>query len=656
MSRRRAIPLVAGLTMAVAQLGAPPARAEPPAAPAGCGTTQDPQDQWVGSVTWAATTITVAIADDAIPFDAERDFQICTSDGVVTDLRAPGGAQGGTTHTITRLGSADDAPELSPNTDYWVRFVDSSGTGISWHHIRTLSDAATFSRADEDEATPPPPPPGSPGRPGAAFSRAEENETTPAITFSESPHGSSVPVSSASFERELTLAECILLAVRNNRDLATGRLDRLAQKLSLEDSEDAFRPAPAFDVSLEHDSRSSPLDREEVSSFGVAPRVTLRIPTGGAFNLSTNSRVTSQDNAEQSVRLEFVQPLLKGSGVAVGTADIVTARRTERIGLLAFKSAVIGLVTRAVYAYRAVIQSMREVEIRKRSLQRARDLLAVNRILIETGRMAEQEIVQTEADVAERELSLTEARDSLNDARVALIDILDIDSRTRIRPTEALRVDSREFHADRAVESALQHRPDYRRALLSIENAETALLVADDARKWELDLVSSASLGHSGRSLSEAYGRLDDDYRVGLRLNIPLGANAGAAGRNHERAMISLRQSRIRLAELRQSIDVEVRGAVRDVRVRFRRIELARQARGLAERKLEIERIKLNSGLSTNFRLVRFEDDLVRSQNNEIGAVIGYLNALTELDRARGTTLDTWRIDIDLPVDGAAEE
>ena len=631
MNLRRAIPLVAGLTMTVAQLGVLPARAEPRTAPADCGTTQDPQDQWIGSVTWAATTITVAIAADAVLFDAEPGFQICTSGGAVADLGALGGVQAGTTHTITRLGSTDDAPELSPNTDYWVRFVDHLGTGISWHHIRTLSDAA-------------------------AFSRAEKVEVTPAITFAESPDGSLVPASGASFERELTLAECILLAVRNNRDLAAGRLDRLAQKLSLEDSEDAFRPAPAFDVSLERDSTSSPLGRKEVSTFGVAPRVTLRIPTGGVFNLSANSRVTSQDNADQLVQLEFVQPLLKGGGTAVGTAGIVTARRTERIGLLAFKSAVIGLVTRTVYAYRDVIRSMREVEIRKRSLHRARDLLAVNRILIETGRMAEQEIVQTEADVAERELSLTEARDSLNDARLALIDILDIDSRTRIRPTEALRVDSREFHADRAVESALQHRPDYRQALLGIENAETALLVAGDARRWELDLVSSASLGHSGRSLPEAYSRLDDDYRVGLRLNIPLGVHVGAARRDHERAMISLRQSRIRLAELRQSIDVEVRRAVRDVEARFRRTELARQARALAERKLEIERVKLSSGLSTNFRLVRFEDDLVRSQNNEIGALIGYLNALTELDRARGTTLDTWRIDIDLPVDGGAEE
>ena len=112
----------------------------------------------------------------------------------------------------------------------------------------------------------------------------------------------------------------------------------------------------------------------------------------------------------------------------------------------------------------------------------------------------------------------------------------------------------------------------------------------------------------------------------------------------------------MRLEELRQAIDLEVRSAVRDVEVQLRRVELARQSMELAERKLEIERIKLNAGLSSNFRLVRFEDDLVRAQNNELGAIIAYLNALTALDLALGTTLDTWQIDIDLAADGGAEE
>ena len=306
------------------------------------------------------------------------------------------------------------------------------------------------------------------------------------------------------------------------------------------------------------------------------------------------------------------------------------------------------LVSGTVRAYRTLIQRLRALEIAERSLQRARDQLAVNRVLIETGRMAQQDIVQTEASVAERELSLAEAEGGLNDARLALIDILDIDSRTRIVPTESLRVEPADIDGDRSVETALANRSDYLNALQAVENDELNLAVAENARRWDLSLTATANLGHSGRSLSEAYSRFDDNYTVGLALGIPIGADADMARRAHAKAKIALRQSRLKVVELRQSIEVAVRGAVRKVELQLRRVELARRARELAERKFETERIKLNAGLSTNFQLVRFEDDLVRSQNGELGAIIAYLNALTTLDTALGTTLDTWRIDAGL--------
>ena len=453
--------------------------------------------------------------------------------------------------------------------------------------------------------------------------------------------------------RSLSLAECILLAVQNNRDLAAGSLDRLAQKLSLQDAEDVFLPAPAVDLSLSRDSAASPDGRETVATLGVSPRVTLRLPAGGRLDLSATSSVTNRDDASQFVTLEFAQPLLRGAGTAVGTAGVVTARRTERIGFLAFKSAVIEVVTRTIFAYRNVVRTVRGVEIAERSLQRARDLLEVNRILIETGRMAQQDIIQTEASVAQRELSLTEARGALDSARLVLIDILDVDGRSRILTRETMRVDPARHDVQQAVAAALRNRPDHQQALLGIANARTALLVADNARQWELNLSAAATLGHRARTFGDAWRRFDEDDAVGLSLNVPLGVNRAADRRAHRRAMIALRQAEIRLAELRQAIDVEVRGAVRDVEVHLRRTVLARQARELAERKLEIERLKLNAGLSSNFRLVRFEDDLVRSQSSEVSAVHAYLNALTALDRAQGTTLDTWDIEIDAAADGS---
>ena len=103
----------------------------------------------------------------------------------------------------------------------------------------------------------------------------------------------------------------------------------------------------------------------------------------------------------------------------------------------------------------------------------------------------------------------------------------------------------------------------------------------------------------------------------------------------------------IPLEEQRQQIGIAVRQAVHDVEVGRRRRELAGRARELAEQKLEIERLKLREGLSSSFRLTRFEEDFVRAQNAEVDVQVGYENALTSLDRTLGTTLERWDIRVE---------
>ena len=79
--------------------------------------------------------------------------------------------------------------------------------------------------------------------------------------------------------------------------------------------------------------------------------------------------------------------------------------------------------------------------------------------------------------------------------------------------------------------------------------------------------------------------------------------------------------------------------------MKFRQIEYAGRARELSERKLATGREKLRLGLSSNFELTRFEEDLTSAQNAEVEAVVSYLNARTALDRSLGRTLEVWRID-----------
>ena len=183
---------------------------------------------------------------------------------------------------------------------------------------------------------------------------------------------------------------------------------------------------------------------------------------------------------------------------------------------------------------------------------------------------------------------------------------------------------------EEAITTALRNRPGYRRALLDAQSAKIGLEVAENERLWDLSLEVDAT--------RRAGGAEPTDYGARLNLAIPLFDDRPRVSALRARGDV-LRSERA-LEELRQQIGIAVRQAVHDV-------EVGRRRRELAEQKLEIERLKLREGLSSSFRLTRFEEDLVRAQNAEVDAQVGYENALTSLDRTLGTTLERWDIRVE---------
>lgn len=468
-------------------------------------------------------------------------------------------------------------------------------------------------------------------------------------------HGAEVPLVAeadpAPAEVRLTLRECINLALRNNHRLLSARLDREDQRTALWVAEGKFWPDLRIRTSREFARTSADAEwafADTVTSF----EATLRIPTGGQVALVNSiARGTGEDAYNSALTLRFEQPLLKGAGLAANRASVRIARATERMGALAFERAIGDVIAAVARAYRRLVQAHRRVEISSRSLARAQDLLETNRHLIRAGRMAEIAVVEAERDVAERELVLVEAENARDAARLALIDLLDIETNTPLTPAEAaLATEGARPDVEPTTELALAHRPEHLAALLRIENAETELQLARNSRRWSLATTFSVDVAGADRHFGDAFGgplRLadDGDFRAGLELSVPIGDRSLAA--RVVRARTGLRKAEHDLAELRQSIDIAVQGGVRDVDVRLRQVGLAARAGALAEQALEAERRRLNLGLTTNFRMIVFEDDLVRAQNSELDATIAYLNALTSLDQTLGTTLRTWGIEVE---------
>ena len=275
--------------------------------------------------------------------------------------------------------------------------------------------------------------------------------------------------------------------------------------------------------------------------------------------------------------------------------------------------------------------------IAREALERARRQLEINRALVEAGRMAPQDLVQTEAAVADRQYALNDREDALEAANSSLVNILDLEEGVRVEPSEEPAVRPERPDLEQSLETAFARRTDHLRAELGIQFAQMDLRIAENNRLPDLALSARAS--RRGGEPSKT------DYFGGLNLTVPLwdyGPERALVG-----ARNSVRRAEMALAESYESIRIQVRRAVRGVAVALRRIDLAGEARELAERKLDIERLKLQQGLSSSFQLGRFEDDLVNAQARELDAVVGYRNALDSLDRALGTTLDRWGISVE---------
>lgn len=333
--------------------------------------------------------------------------------------------------------------------------------------------------------------------------------------------------------------------------------------------------------------------------------------------------------------VRFLAAASQGVGPAIDSAPLQLARLDEKKNILSFRDTIADVVESVITAYRAVIRAYRAIAIARESLARSEEQLEVNRSLIRAGRMAAREIVQSEAEIANRRLALVESENGLIAANAALLSVLDVDDATSVRTSTPLQSVEPPAGLDleRSIETALVHRSDYRRAQLNREEAAIRLAIAKDKRRWDLTLNADVSRGRGGVH----------DVGAGLALVIPFGDRQPRLG--VLRATNALRDAEIGLVELRQSIRIAVRQAVQDMEVGYRRVELARKARESAEQQVGVEQEKLAQGLTSTFQLSAVENDLVSAKTRELDATVSYLNTLTSLDRALGTTLHTWEID-----------
>jgi outer membrane protein TolC len=489
-------------------------------------------------------------------------------------------------------------------------------------------------------------------------------------------------------EMSLTLEECITKAMRDNLNVAVEVLNPELADTSVSIAKERFLPSLNFGYSLQNTNSPSfsfiEADKTVTSDYyDYAARLSQIIPTGGSFwiNLSSYKSETNQKFLSVNPRFGstlsffFTQPLLRNFGLKINRREIIIARNNREMSENQFRSVLIDTVYEVESAYWNLVHSREDLEVKKQSLELARDLLNKNKREVEVGTLAPIEILSAESEVATREADILQAEAIIKNNEDQLKTVINLADEEEGVEIEILPVDKptftlREVGFEEALATALQKRPDLKATKVDIESKELNLTYAKNQLLPDLSLnanywspgVSGTQLvydpndpfgppidiipGGSSEALRDALGLKYENWAVGLTLSIPLNTILSRA--QQAQARVDLEQTTLRLKNQQQQVALEIKNAVRAVQTDYKRVQAYRVARELAEKKLEAEEKKLKVGLTTNYVVLQYQRDLADAQSAELRAVIDYNLSLAQLDRVMGVSLEKKNIKLSI--------
>ena len=484
-------------------------------------------------------------------------------------------------------------------------------------------------------------------------------------------------------EMHLSLQDAIALALEHNINLEVSRLGLASAEQSFLATTGIFDPLLQSDLSASYSEAQS---TNELVGAAVALQrrrafdlsLGTLIPTGGSVSVGwTNSRSKTNStfyflNPSYSSGLTFslTQPLLRGFGTDVTRTGIEVARRSRDISRVQFEEIVIATAQAVQNAYWNLVFAIDDLKVKQHSLRLAQDLLDQTRTRVRIGTSAPIDIVQSEAAVAARELDIINAENAVGNAADVLKNLMGFENpqdwQSQVIPTDALEVTTQTVELDQSIETALQRRPELRQRRLEQEIGEIDVLAAKNALRPQLN--ASLNYGYAGvggdqitvdpqtgkviatkpggwnDALSQVANRDYNQWTAGLTFSYPLGNTQARAQLAQQR--FGLNSARQNTALTRQAIISDVRTAVRGLDASAKAIVAAVKSRELAERNLEAEQKKFANGMSTNFQVVKIQDDLAIAQASELQARVFYRQAAAVYSVAVGELLDSMGITI----------
>ncbi len=486
-------------------------------------------------------------------------------------------------------------------------------------------------------------------------------------------------------QKDITLEECIIYAIKNNLDVTAELMTSEIAQMSVIQSREKFLPSLNFGFTRRNTNvpSSSWIESSDqvITTFNnYSGQISQLLPTGGQLDVSLNANMydTNQKflsfNPRYGSTLDFTftQPLLRNFGVKTNLREIIVAQNNRDISDNDFKKVLLDTVYAVEDAYWNLVYSIQTLEVKRQSLELAQDLLLKSQKEVEIGTLAPKEILSAQAEVAAREADILQADTLVKnniDRLKTLINLAEEEEEVILFPADQPAFELEDISLEDAFRTALENRPDLHSSQINLKNRDLDIRYAwnqllpalnFNVNYWSPGLSGDQVLyldnnpftnvivgkipGGASNALKDALNFKYKNWSLYFTLDVPLNTIVSRAA--FVQAKKSRERAAVRMKSLEQKAFLETKTTVRTVKTDYKRVEAYRIARELAELKLDAEEAKLRAGMTTHFVVLQYQRDLANAKSSELRAVIDYNLSLSRLNNILGISLKNWNIRI----------
>lgn len=482
--------------------------------------------------------------------------------------------------------------------------------------------------------------------------------------------------------RRLSVDDAVKLALEQNLGIQVDRLTPQIEDIAVAQARTFW--VPNATAGLTNVSQNTPstsalsggqskiTDSRFTSSLGV--NQILR--TGANYSVDWNSYRATSTNVFNSydpllnsnLVLSLTQPLLRNRTVDSYRQQLESTRKDRSAADVQLNATIQATTRNVKNAYWDLAYQIDNLKAQQQSLDLAKRLLADNEKRVQIGTMAPIDIVEAQSEVARNEESVIVAEAGIKQAedrlRALVFNPATTDFWTQtIEPTEAMPFVPLAVDAEVAIRRALARRTDVQLAKNDLEKSDIniryyknqtlpdvnarATFQTSAAGGTQLTPLTSIFGTDTTRSVlsQRGFGAVLGDvlssaypaWTVGVTVSYPIGTSTSET--NLARAQLQKTQSEVRLQNTELMIATQVRDAARQVQTNQKRVDSARAARELAERRLDAEQKKFAAGIQISFFVFQAQRDLSQARTNEIRAIADYNKSRVDFEAVQETPL-----------------